>query len=567
MRISRFISIISKLFFLALALLQLLLLLHVALDDNSSSSPDKLSSKETSNSTISSINNNVTDASLLYEEDPNEPQSKSSEWAKTPLTFKDGIEQFFDSDGNVIDQDEHDRIDEEGKYSTTTEASNDDGKDEKKEEEREDENDVDGQEDKDATAEITTTEKPKIWRHAEYPGWQSEFNQPTIPASKYPVNVLIIAPWRYGFNFISELLERHPKIFYLYHPFVFTEKMDNHEKEKSILEILIKFYDRCKIPRYSKYRDDWRDSELQREMNLDCNTNDYCYRDRGYKFRSRPICDEDFYQLGTPTDFLDAVCPLGEMKLRQLEQICEEDNARIITTDYLDSLENKLTHFKAKSNFRVIIWVRDPRAVAASKLKTLGKDNYTIKDIQHDCRHIESFVREKFKHQKSWKMQVNFLRYEDFVNDPDYTSKEMFANIGLKYEKSFSEFIFQETHDGHGSQSDIERLTLNATFMEPYSTLKEASSVPYSWLTELDWSDVLLVQKLCPRTMRTFGYTELKEEEFEEMKEFHTSRDKFTWNLNENELPLELLSGKDGRENLDENWRRKFERKYWGFGR
>jgi len=60
---------------------------------------------------------------------------------------------------------------------------------------------------------------------------------------------------------------------------------------------------------------------------------------------------------------------------------------------------------------------------------------------------------------------------------------------------------------------------------------------------------------------------ELKEEEFEEMKEFHTSRDKFTWNLNENELPLELLSGKDGRENLDENWRRKFERKYWGFGR
>ena len=406
------------------------------------------------------------------------------------------------------------------------------------------------------------------WPYKEYEGCDSEFNKKIPSNIPNPKKLMVVSSWRGGYNFIGELLERHPDVFYLNEPFVVTDKMDDEAKEGNMTIIMENYFDECKLPRYSEFRDDWRDEELLNQ-NIDCNKNNFCFRSKGLKYKSKPICGFDFVQLGLDPAIIDKECPLDEKDLSTLEGMCTKDKVRVIkeSSDRLNSLSKQLTpDQKDDPGFSVYIFVRDPRGLAFSRRNILGEDSYKLSYIEEDCKKWEGYIKDKFKNTK-WQMDVKFLRYEDFTNDPDYQAKELFNTLGLELGDDLSEFLYQEAHMGYGKDSKAPFIYLNDTFMDTFSTLKGGSSQPYAWLKELTFKEVDSIQKICSRPMEYFGYKILDESAFDDMSRFFEEEvDSFKWNMDDENLPVNMLYGKNQRENSDKKFLADFGKKPWGWG-
>ena len=433
----------------------------------------------------------------------------------------------------------------------------------------------------------------KTWPYKEYSGWENEFQKVTPPYDGRPKKAMIIAGWRLGFEFVSSLFERHPDVFYLYEPFTvamllkdkfIVPKPNGHDygkKHRVVKNIFNEYFSDCIIPRYDRYKYWKRDNQLLWQ-GKNCSEDNMCDRHHDFKFRTQPICNEDFLQLGTDPRIIHENCPLNEEKLVMLEKLCRGDKARVIKGNNINSILTDIPmKFKFDPDFHIVIWIRDPRSMVAGKWRSGGKENYKPGKIDQDCQAWKDYMTAAAYYADKWKMKIRFVRYEDFVNDPDYQAKELFHFLGLDFPESLSEFFYQETHMGYGPTPHHPYIQLNDSYMYDFSPLRHAPFGPYRYLTELSWEEINEIQNLdnCRQVMEFFGYEKLTEMSHQYYKKDYEYNwyvaskfyglegaiYDFHWDMRPGLMPIRLLAGRSQRANKDPEFLIEWNAKIWGW--
>ena len=199
----------------------------------------------------------------------------------------------------------------------------------------------------------------------------------------------------------------------------------------------------------------------------------------------------------------------------------------------------------------MIIWVRDPRAYIASRRLSLGDTPYTEEDMAKDCQVMEKFARDLFYYQDEWKMRFRLLRYEDFVNDPDYQVKELFKFLYLDHHENITEFLYQETHLGFGNSIDADYINLSRGKNFDESTLRDASRSPYKYLETSTYEDICKIQSQlsCKKVIDYFSYELLNEESYYKHRNIYVNQpEEFHWDVKWDNVPVKMMYGKTQRE-------------------
>lgn len=359
------------------------------------------------------------------------------------------------------------------------------------------------------------------------------------------------------------MLEKHPEVFYLYEPFVVTENMDNADKLKVKRKIATDYYSSCLLPRYEEFYDEWRDSMLE-AINIDCKPDNLCFREKGDKFKTAPICEDDVSDLGMSAEEIHERCPLTEHKLQQLEQICHRQKLRLIKTSRMPSIDTGLPKkYLADPDFSIILWVRDPRAIVHSRMRQLG-DGFEVSDIAQVCKEWEMFIEQMS--QDTWAARSIILRYEDFTNDLDYQSKEFSNYLGIKYPEWMSNFLFQISHNGEGRNPDDEWLSIENEDMWEYATIRVSSQTAYYWIQQMDFKTNIEIQKTCKSVMDVLGYRRFKKEaEYLAFRDYF-NHNTFHWDMPEENTSTRWLYGTTQRRNENKQFIEDFSNKLWGWG-
>ncbi len=98
----------------------------------------------------------------------------------------------------------------------------------------------------------------------------------------------------------------------------------------------------------------------------------------------------------------------------------------------------------------IVYMIRDPRAVASSFKRYVdhkrGKEDFWItKDVNKAIKLWKTSVEQAMK----FKNQITFVKYEDFVMNPESTTQRLCEKIGLTYYKKMFEFYKNSRPDNH----------------------------------------------------------------------------------------------------------------------
>lgn len=383
-----------------------------------------------------------------------------------------------------------------------------------------------------------------------------------------------------------------------------------------INKMMTHFFKDCEIPRYKDYFDGWR-NEMLLKQNVDCNPDNLCFRDRGDKFKQPPICAEDLSTLEHYGDMQSSIhkkCPLNEGKIKELENMCRINEVRIIKSFELPDIKNSIPkNLQSDPYFSILLFVRDPRALAMSKLSQLGENVYEIRTIGEDCTNWDKFI--SIMRKFVWKCRMNVVRYEDFVNDADYQSKEFINHFGIEFPEpprqgpirarkakkksgrvygsdssasnsndtdsdldladsdflsdkpdqrefvDFEELIYAQTHNGQ-SWNGTQILDPGETIIE-YTSIRNSVSVVYKWLTQISFEQLKMIESVpsCSKVMDSLGYKKLSVEpngeEIEEIDFVNIQQQMISMmenneieeDMNEEYLPIDRLYGTTQRYN------------------
>ena len=352
------------------------------------------------------------------------------------------------------------------------------------------------------------------------------------PDLSTPTKAIIFASWRSGYNFIGQLLEKHPDIFYLFDPFIVTNRMEPKRASRVINKIISNFFKECKLPRYSDYFDEYR-NEMLLKQNVDCNQDNLCFRNKGDKFKQPPICEADLTAYSLSAETIKESCPLDEQKILELERICKSDQARIIKSFELADLKSIIPrHLQKDPFFSILLFVRDPRALAISKRSQLGHDAYPLKEIKEDCKNWDQYLN--LMRKKSWNCRMHVVRYEDFTNDIEYQSREFLNHFGqvIPEGSDLNEFIWAEANEGFGFDTSKKEpfLDIGETLKE-YTTIRHSAAQAYRWIEHATYQDVSEVQETCEKVMKLLGYRILTDED-----QFNDTKDVLSGLINNGEL-------------------------------
>lgn len=190
-----------------------------------------------------------------------------------------------------------------------------------------------------------------------------------------------------------------------------------------------------------------------------------------------------------PLDFDRAEdhCKKTRLKTAKVNRLRELKNLEDLFT------ENDEDYFLGKRNTEILYLVRDPRAIANSRRKMQTNPMSKLQgqnSLQHICqsmiKNLKYLINNDF-------INVQVIRYEDFVFSPFAKSKELLKSIGLSQPKRLIQWYnlnmgYKKTSGGYG-------------------TAREDPMIPvFGWRKDLDFETVELIQKNCRHVMKILGY-------------------------------------------------------------
>ena len=295
-------------------------------------------------------------------------------------------------------------------------------------------------------------------------------------------NILILTTWRSGSTFLGDLLNHYMGTFYYFEPLHYISNSPETVKigKEQLLDSLYK----CKFDKsnfgYLEHVAHWANTFLFKNHN----------------FRLWNSCQKILP--------LNSMCFLPEF----LSFSCKLHPIKLIKTVRMRM--KHVEHLLADSalNLRVILLVRDPRAVFNSRGSALVSNWCTEDDCAspaNECRELLDDVKMGQELNSRFPGRITLLRFEDLSLNPFMIVSKLLAFLGLPWTPRIEKFI--QTH----TVSDSENSKLQRN--DPYGTSKNSSAVAFAWKVMMPFPKISSIQSVCKEPMEILGYQKYNDSE------------------------------------------------------
>ena len=414
---------------------------------------------------------------------------------------------------------------------------------------------------------------------------KTTYNPPEISPKYRPdydslsksVNVLLVTEYRGGSSFSGQIFNQNLNAFYLFEPLVL---LPDSSKYASSRANLIKNIFSCALPDpIDAYKSIWCSdtdcfnwfsaSEDRRNILETCMNQNVCFRGHSDIFKQRPYCNDSYLDEYKHRDHeMMEIC--GPVNLEIASKQCASKNIRVMKVNRLHYLED-LTQTDYKDlDFKIIYMVRDPRAIASSRLHIHNRDSekWTSDEaLKSICKkHVENhkFLKSKPEIDKF----VLVKRYEDLAMNPLNTANTIYNFLGIPLPESVKVWLENSTKETRkvekpelsknfynfpslDSAIEIDQMSSNnyddirarkireinendsedydmsenmeesyqpffdseedaMIFNSLYSTSRNSTERVSAWQKTIEWRDVELIQDSCMEFFEIFGYKDFK---------------------------------------------------------
>ncbi|KAM8945972.1 carbohydrate sulfotransferase 5-like [Pelodytes ibericus] len=317
------------------------------------------------------------------------------------------------------------------------------------------------------------------------------------------VHVLILSSWRSGSSFIGQLFSQHPDVFYLmepaWHVWVSMYQNSAHVLHMAVRDLIRSVF-LCDMSVYDAY--------MPQERNISALFQWAVSR----ALCSSPVCNNYVHDGITNELSCRKVC--ANNPFSRIEEVCKTHSHVVLKEVRFFDLKVLYPLLADPSlNLKIIHLVRDPRAVARSRertVKALARDNGIVLNtngtkvddskylvMKQICRsHVQMYETASFKAPSFLKDRYMLVRYEDVVNDPVREITEMYNFAKLKLTPKLQGWIYNITHgQGPGQRKEAFKITS-----------RNAVNVSQAWRTSLSFKKVNEIQNVCKSAMNILGY-------------------------------------------------------------
>uniref|UniRef100_A0A7M4DUV6 Sulfotransferase n=1 Tax=Crocodylus porosus TaxID=8502 RepID=A0A7M4DUV6_CROPO len=318
--------------------------------------------------------------------------------------------------------------------------------------------------------------------------------------------VYVFTTWRSGSSFFGELFNQNPDVFFLYEPVWHVwQKLypgDAVSLQGAARDMLGALY-RCDLSVFQLYSTAGTGRNLTTLGIFGAATNKVIC--------SAPLCPA--YRkdvVGLVDDKVCKKCP--PQRLGLLQEQCRQYRTLVIKGVRVFDLAvlAPLLHDPAL-RLKVIHLVRDPRAVASSRIKSRhglireslqveggggggGSDYHALGAMEVICSSMARTLQTAL-HPPDW-LQGNYLavRYEDLVVDPIKTLRQVYSFVNLVVSPEMEKFALNMT-SGPGYSS------------KPFVvSARNATQALSAWRTALTYQQIKQIEEYCHQPMAVLGY-------------------------------------------------------------
>ena len=292
-------------------------------------------------------------------------------------------------------------------------------------------------------------------------------------------NVLIVTSVRSGSSFLGELLNQYPGTFFYFEPLhyhSFHRQDENIIKSQDLLESLFS----CNFTQRTQgFLDHARDHPFLFNRQSPKRLWSSC---SSFKKPKENIC--------LSQEYLNRVCPQYPIRLIKTVRM------RVKETEEL---------LKTLANLKIIVLVRDPRAVFNSRWSdAISKwcKSDQCSDPETSCKDLENDIEDTKRLMKSYKGRIMLVRYEDLSLQTMSSLKSMLTFLELPWQARFQQYITSHTKQEKLVRSKGRLLKKS----DPYTTTRNSTAAVVSWVTSLTKDDVSRIQTSCSAPMTMLGY-------------------------------------------------------------
>ncbi|XP_078000037.1 carbohydrate sulfotransferase 1-like [Glandiceps talaboti] len=305
------------------------------------------------------------------------------------------------------------------------------------------------------------------------------------------LSILVVAAFRTGSTFLSQLFNKNKDVFYLFEPLRLVQDMTKAKVitldlgNSSQIETLSSIYKCLFTSQYVHHMRTWSMAKTSDVIKRLCSKHTTC----------------------------------GNVTVEDMTQTCKNHRhiaTKVIRLTSLPILQNLVT--EQKLNLKVLHLIRDPRGVVSSrkfmyKNKIEALKNKTIQEaglvehLKQYCQRVSEMVKYS-RTLPSWLHgRYKIVRYEDVAMDPTGGTEGIYHFLGMSLPVEVSRWISENTKFATKTTSNM-------------ATKKNSTEAAQSWRSKLLFEDVKIVQSLefCSEMMDLMEYKMLNTED--EMKNF-----------------------------------------------
>ncbi|XP_043926940.1 carbohydrate sulfotransferase 2 [Protopterus annectens] len=337
--------------------------------------------------------------------------------------------------------------------------------------------------------------------------------------------VYVFTTWRSGSSFFGELFNQNPGVFFLYEPMW-------HIWQKLYPGDAISLQGAARDMLSALYRCDLSILQLYNNGNKNMTSMGVFGAASNKVICSEPLCNA--YRknaVGMVDEKVCKKCPPRPLSF--LEEECHKYNTIVIKDVRIYDV-NILAPLLEDPNLdlKVINLVRDPRAVASSRIKSRhglireslqvvrsrdpkvrrhpvvdgnhkynkkdGSDYHAVGAMEVICSTMAKSLN-TVRNPPDWlKEKFLVVRYEDLVEDPVKTLRQVYSFVNLSVTQDIEKFVLNMTN---GSSYSFKPFVVSS---------RNATQVVSAWRTLLNFQQIKQVEEYCHHMMRLLGYQMIK---------------------------------------------------------
>jgi len=217
------------------------------------------------------------------------------------------------------------------------------------------------------------------------------------------------------------------------------------------------------------------------------------HRDFVFAHKSARLCKPPFCQVDYSDDpFRCMRCP--QVNIGLARQTCKRLTPVIKTVRTKDMDKLKAGFIDNKLNAKIVINVRDPRAVLNSRKQLKEVALVNVESIQNYCNYKVA-QKQKVESDSWYAERTTFVKYEELALNAARETARVYNFTDFKQSPRAEKIMVRLTHADHGS--------------DPYGTTRNASKTVNAWRSNLNVEEITLIKQIeevCKNMMEIFNY-------------------------------------------------------------